>query len=279
MLTGELPGKTIEPPSKKVQIDVRLDEMVLRALEQKPELRYQQVSEVKTMVETIVGDPKKSEVGSRKPESESPRDWRIWSPFQSPEVREICAHLTEAERNVLMRRGGQFGIWINVIPVLVMMAGIQFHNKGIMLALAGVLILFYAASIFAVQWLNRRFLCSTDWARREGIKPESLRLFSFGKTPPGSSRRQPRQSEATAGEEDQTEKSESGKPAATTRCRFLISGKRWKWGIMVAPGTRPPRISNATRAATNGWPGWKRNVALWAGRWIENLFPQPSSPR
>jgi serine/threonine protein kinase len=54
MLTGELPGKTIAPPSTKVQIDVRLDEVVLRALEKKPELRYQQVSEVKTMVETIV---------------------------------------------------------------------------------------------------------------------------------------------------------------------------------------------------------------------------------
>jgi serine/threonine protein kinase len=54
MLTGELPGKHLEPPSSKVQIDVRLDEVVLRALEKKPELRYQQVSEVKTMVETIV---------------------------------------------------------------------------------------------------------------------------------------------------------------------------------------------------------------------------------
>jgi serine/threonine protein kinase len=54
MLTGELPGKRLEPPSSKVQIDVRLDEVVLRALEKKPELRYQQVSEVKTMVETIV---------------------------------------------------------------------------------------------------------------------------------------------------------------------------------------------------------------------------------
>ena len=53
MLTGELPGKRIEPPSRKVQIDVRLDEVVLRALEKKPELRYQQVSEVKTMVESI----------------------------------------------------------------------------------------------------------------------------------------------------------------------------------------------------------------------------------
>jgi serine/threonine protein kinase len=57
MLTGELPGKRIEPPSHKVQVDVRLDEVVLRALEMKPEFRYQQVSEVKTLVETIVQSP------------------------------------------------------------------------------------------------------------------------------------------------------------------------------------------------------------------------------
>jgi predicted Ser/Thr protein kinase len=57
MLTGELPGKRIEPPSRKVHIDVRLDEVVLRALEKNPDLRYQQVSEVKTMVETIAAMP------------------------------------------------------------------------------------------------------------------------------------------------------------------------------------------------------------------------------
>jgi serine/threonine protein kinase len=54
LLTGELPGQEIEVPSSKVQIDVRLDEVVLRALAKQPELRFQQVSEVKTMVATIV---------------------------------------------------------------------------------------------------------------------------------------------------------------------------------------------------------------------------------
>jgi serine/threonine protein kinase len=68
MLTGELPGKQIAPPSTKVQIDVRLDEVVLRALEKNPELRYQQVSEVKTCVETIAASPEKSKVRSQKPE-------------------------------------------------------------------------------------------------------------------------------------------------------------------------------------------------------------------
>jgi len=62
MLTGELPGEKIEPPSHKVQIDVRLDEVVLRALEKNPELRFQQASVLKTQVETISADAGKSEI-------------------------------------------------------------------------------------------------------------------------------------------------------------------------------------------------------------------------
>src|ERR1035437_1607339 len=54
MLTGELPGKSMEPPSRKVQIDVRLDEVVMRALERDPGRRYAQASALKTQVETIV---------------------------------------------------------------------------------------------------------------------------------------------------------------------------------------------------------------------------------
>lgn len=57
MLTGELPGKPIEPPSHKIHIDVRLDEIVLRALEKEPARRYQQASALKTQVETILTTP------------------------------------------------------------------------------------------------------------------------------------------------------------------------------------------------------------------------------
>jgi serine/threonine protein kinase len=53
MLTGELPLGNFQPPSQKVQVDVRLDDVVLHALEKEPDRRYQMASQVKTDVETI----------------------------------------------------------------------------------------------------------------------------------------------------------------------------------------------------------------------------------
>ncbi len=53
MLTGALPIGRFEPPSRRVDVDVRLDEIVLRALEQAPERRYQQAVQVKTDVQGL----------------------------------------------------------------------------------------------------------------------------------------------------------------------------------------------------------------------------------
>jgi serine/threonine protein kinase len=69
MLTGELPDKPLLPPSQKVRIDVRLDEVVLRALEKRPELRYQQASVLKTQVETIAATPDSNPRSSRREEA------------------------------------------------------------------------------------------------------------------------------------------------------------------------------------------------------------------
>jgi tRNA A-37 threonylcarbamoyl transferase component Bud32 len=55
MLTGELPLGKFAPPSRKVEVDVRLDEVVLHALEKEPARRYQQAGQVKTDLETIAG--------------------------------------------------------------------------------------------------------------------------------------------------------------------------------------------------------------------------------
>lgn len=55
LLTGELPGGVLTRPSRRVQIDVRLDEIVMRALEVKPELRFATAAEFRTEVETLAG--------------------------------------------------------------------------------------------------------------------------------------------------------------------------------------------------------------------------------
>jgi serine/threonine protein kinase len=68
MLTGELPGKPLEPPSRKVHLDVRLDEVVLRALERSPELRYPQASVIKTELEALAAEATEKEA-----EIETPR--------------------------------------------------------------------------------------------------------------------------------------------------------------------------------------------------------------
>jgi predicted Ser/Thr protein kinase len=51
MLTGERPKENITPPSKRVQVDIRIDELVLRALERTPELRFATAAEFRTQVE------------------------------------------------------------------------------------------------------------------------------------------------------------------------------------------------------------------------------------
>jgi serine/threonine protein kinase len=53
MLTGELPAANLQPPSKRVEVDVRIDEIVLRALNTKPELRFPSAAEFRTQVETV----------------------------------------------------------------------------------------------------------------------------------------------------------------------------------------------------------------------------------
>ncbi len=53
MLTGERPARPLDPPSRRVQIDVRIDQIVLRALEQTPELRWQTAAEMQAELATL----------------------------------------------------------------------------------------------------------------------------------------------------------------------------------------------------------------------------------
>jgi serine/threonine protein kinase len=77
MLTGELPLGKFQPPSAKVQIDVRLDEVVLHALEKEPARRYQHVSEVKTQMEIIANTSAPTTAPTVSPEEILARDYTL----------------------------------------------------------------------------------------------------------------------------------------------------------------------------------------------------------
>jgi len=62
MLTGERPEGDPTRPSRRVEIDVRLDDVVLRALEKEPGRRYQTAGEFRTVVETYATGDGISEV-------------------------------------------------------------------------------------------------------------------------------------------------------------------------------------------------------------------------
>lgn len=53
MLTGRRPQGVFTPPSQRVPVDARIDSVVLKALQQEPELRYQDVQAMQTEVNRI----------------------------------------------------------------------------------------------------------------------------------------------------------------------------------------------------------------------------------
>ena len=202
MLTGELPGKPIVPPSQsggKVQIDVRLDEVVLRALERKPELRYQQVSEVKTMVETIVSEGGGSEIGSN-----SSR-WTAWFPGQTANDHKIAAHLTKAEKDKMA--------WIflffllgNIALFWALGAFVDNYKNRMQNVPFGSMCMAFVGLLGG--WLGlwrrkaRRALQETAWARHE--------------LPAGSSRREEAQTESERRKAERRKPSESLVTSAAT---------------------------------------------------------------
>jgi serine/threonine protein kinase len=60
LLTGELPLGAFAPPSKKIQVDVKIDEVVLKTLAKEPQLRYQSASAIKTDVTAVAARPEPS---------------------------------------------------------------------------------------------------------------------------------------------------------------------------------------------------------------------------
>jgi serine/threonine protein kinase len=164
MLTGELPGKHLEPPSRKVRIDVRLDEIVLRALETKPELRYQQASLLKTQVETVAATPGASDDPRLKPGS------RPAGQSRAPAAAPTGGHLPPALIVVSL-----LFILVGLYSLSDMIWNTQSYSHKIDL---GIFCLPVGVGLLRLRWLWRRYALACVWIGYAGVLLVLFFLFA-----------------------------------------------------------------------------------------------------
>lgn len=108
-----------------------------------------------------------------------------WSPFQSPEVRDICANVTPAEHARLIddarQRGADGGRWF-ADPFSIAIFFLLFSWQSGLVALVLFAIYFVGRSWPRLRDSRRKtieMLCETEWARKHGYTPQNLRLTKF----------------------------------------------------------------------------------------------------
>lgn len=113
MLTGELPRGVFQPPSRKAGTDARLDEVVHRALQERPEDRYQAAAQLKEDVSSVQAPGVKIRGRSRTAWIVATLaaavlvglGWVLFSPrpADKPAVRPVAIPAPTAEKPVIIR--------------------------------------------------------------------------------------------------------------------------------------------------------------------------------
>lgn len=144
LLTGELPLGRFDPPSERIQVDVRLDEVVLRALQKHPERRYQAAHEFQTDISRIVQPvpPVKSAVAKKQKPDESPIEpterppWQV-SAMMVPGVLLAAVGLFFIAVNVFMGFFGQESQFFSRDNKLVTFGSVIMLVQGVVLVAGG----------------------------------------------------------------------------------------------------------------------------------------------
>ncbi len=109
-----------------------------------------------------------------------------WSPFQSPEVRGICARLALEEHARLLadarRQGQEIGQWL-AVPLGIVAGSFGWSTRLGSVLLALFVVYFAVSGLPRLRATRRRtieLLCETEWARSRGYTPARLRLMACG---------------------------------------------------------------------------------------------------
>lgn len=177
LLTGERPSGNLEPPSRKVQVDIRIDEIVLQALEASPELRFPTAAAFRTQVETVAaameggrGEERPKQPGAARKGRRSVMDLLAGSPA----ISEALQHLTPAERREVALLGGMFTVWNVVTCFLPVFIGLIWmpHPTGWMAA--GLVLVAGLLGYPLWRKLHLLYLCSTAWGKERRMTPSQL---------------------------------------------------------------------------------------------------------
>jgi hypothetical protein len=121
MLTGELPLGRFDPPSAKVRLDVRLDQVVLRALEKEPTRRYQLASDVTADLEQLRGVDRTRD-GAAPTEAAGPRQETAAAPTRTVAIDRPAIVTWIAVHSFLMAAGWAIGATGGLVLLLLDMA-------------------------------------------------------------------------------------------------------------------------------------------------------------
>ena len=144
MLTGRLPLGAFDPPSHKAPVDTRLDQVVIKALQQEPDRRYQRASEMRVDVERIrtstlqaLGDgvsglePIISDLTPRSPSALFVRSSNVTSPPPNPSAQTSVTEVLgvpeeeEAPEEVMPQRRWHalHRVWLSAALFMLLAAG------------------------------------------------------------------------------------------------------------------------------------------------------------
>lgn len=113
----------------------------------------------------------------------------LWYPFRSREVADITTHLTPEEKELFKAWGNREGAWYGrrvgiIVVCTTLFVNIFVHSFFVSFFATLILTLtiiqtIYGSYLKGLRKKWREFLCSSEYARHAGYRPESLRVYQF----------------------------------------------------------------------------------------------------
>ena len=159
LLTGELPLGRFALPSGKSSLDPRIDDVVLRALERKRELRYQSVGEVKTDVDAITQSKAGGSASPSATRNASPSATRNASPNAvATQITETPPKISRSAKQTASFAG--LTLLLGVATVLALLAANSYFPRedALLVLFPGVGVLMMGVSAFVTMLFGLRTL-------------------------------------------------------------------------------------------------------------------------